>query len=157
MSKTTNKRSKKIAIVTAALVLGVGGTAYAYWTQMGAGTGTAATGDTVAVTVKQTSTITGLFPGGTPVALAGNFDNPNTSAVTVGAVSATVTGTSKAGCDAAWYAIGGTGSPSTQVLASGNGVGAWSGLTIALKNESVNQDACKGASVTITYAVAAAA
>ena len=154
----TSKRSKKIAIVTAALMLGIGGTAYAYWTQMGAGTGAADTGNTSAVTVTQTSTITGLYPGGTPVALAGKFNNPNASAVKVGVVTATVTETDKAGCQAGWYKISGTATPASQELASGNEVGGWTGLNIALENlASVNQDACKGAKITITYAVAAAA
>ena len=151
-----NKRTKT-AIVTAALVFGVSGTAFAYWTQLGAGTGTATTGTTVAVVVNQTSTITGLYPGGTPVALAGNFNNPNTAAVTVGLVTASVTTTSAPGtCLASWYAITGTATPATQVLAAGTAVGAWSGLNVALVNQpATNQDACKGATLTITYAVAA--
>ncbi len=157
MSRFTKKT--KIAIVTAALVFGVSGTAFAYWTQLGAGTGTASTGTTVAVVVKQTSVITGLYPGGAAVPLAGNFDNPNTSAVTVGLVTASVTTTSLPGtCLASWYAITGTSTPATQVLAAGTAVGAWSGLNVALVNQpATNQDACKGATITITYAVAAAA
>ncbi len=151
-----NKRTKT-AIITAALVFGVGGTAFAYWTQLGAGTGTADTGTTVAVVVNQTSTITGLYPGGTPVALAGNFNNPNTAAVTVGVVTASVTSTSIGGCLPAWYSITGTGSPATQVLAAGNDVGAWSGLNVSMLNDVANQDVCKTASITITYAVAAGA
>ena len=150
-----NKRTKT-AIVTAALVFGVSGTAFAYWTQLGAGTGTAGTGTTVAVVVNQTSTITGLYPGGTPVALAGNFNNPNTAAVTVGAVTATVTSTSIVGCLPAWYAISGT-SAVTQILPAGNAQGAWSGLSVAMLNNAANQDVCKTANITITYAVAAGA
>jgi hypothetical protein len=158
MSVARLNKKTKIAIVTAALVFGVSGTAFAYWTQLGAGTGSAGTGTTVAVVVRQTSTITGLYPGGAAVPLAGNFDNPNTAAVTVGLVTGTVTTTSlPATCLASWYAITGTGSPATQVLAgSGVGTGAWSGLNVALVNQpATNQDACKGATITITYAVAA--
>ncbi len=156
MLKFTKK--KKIALVTAALMVAVSGTAFAYWTQLGAGTGGATTGTTVAVVVNQTNTVTGLYPGGTPVALLGNFNNPNASAVTVGAVTATVTTTSApATCLASWYAISGTGSPASQSLAAGSAVGAWSGLNVALLNNAANQDACKNATITITYAVAAAA
>lgn len=150
-------RATKIAIGAVALLLAAGGTAFAYWTQMGAGQGTAGTGSTVDVVVNQTSTVTGLYPGGPAQALSGTFDNPNAAAVTVGAVTASVTATSVSGCDASWYRIGGTSTPASQVLPSGNSVGSWSGLTIQLANESVNQDACKSATVTITYAVAAAA
>lgn len=155
MPKFTRKTT--IAVVTAALVLGVGGTAYAYWTQMGAGTGSAGTGSTVPLVVNQTSVVTGLYPGGTPVALSGTIDNPNAGAVKAGVVSATVTATSVTGCDKTWYSIGGTATPLTQDVLPGLAKGAWSGLTVALVNNAVNQDLCKNASITITYAVAAAA
>ncbi len=151
-------RKKKIALVTAALMVAVSGTAFAYWTQLGAGTGGATTGTTVAVVVNQTNTVTGLYPGGPAQALNGTFDNPNAAAVTVGAVTASVTATSVGGCLPAWYAISGTGSPASQILAAGNGVGTWSGLSVALVNEvAINQNVCKYATITITYAVAAAA
>jgi hypothetical protein len=155
MARFTKKT--KIAIVTAALVFGVSGTAFAYWTQAGAGTGGATTGTTVAVVVKQTNTVTGLYPGGPAQALSGNFDNPNAGLTTVGAVSATVTATSvPATCLPAWYTIGGTGLPATQVLAGAtNATGAWSGLTVQMLNNGVNQDTCKNATITITYTVAA--
>jgi len=154
MARFTKKT--KIAIVTAALVIGASGMAYAYWTQLGAGTGSATAGTTVAVVVNQTNTVTGLYPGGPAQALSGTFDNPNSGPVKVGAVSATVTATSVTGCLPAWYAITGTGSPATQVLASANGTGAWSGLSVSLLNDAANQDVCKTAGITITYAVAAA-
>lgn len=147
---------KKYVVITAALVL-TGGAAFAYWTQSGAGTGGATTGTTTAVVVNQTSTVTGLFPGGAAQALSGNFDNPSDAAVSVGAVTASVTATSAGGCDPAWYSITGTGSPATQVLAAGAAVGAWSGLNVSLLNDAANQDACKDATITITYAVAAGA
>lgn len=155
MARFTKKA--KIAVVTAALVFGVSGTAFAYWTQLGAGSGTAGTGTTIAVVVKQTNTVTGLYPGGTAQSLSGNFDNPNASAVTVGAVTASVTATSIPLCLPAWYVISGTSTPATQVVAAGTATGAWSGLSVAMLNDAANQDVCKTASITITYAVAAAA
>ena len=155
MPKFTRKAT--ITVVTAALVLGVGGTAFAYWTQVGSGTGGAATGTTVPLIVNQTTVVTGLYPGVTPVTLSGTFDNPNAGEVKAGAVSATVTGTSVVGCDKAWYTIGGTSTPATQIVAAGTGKGTWTGLTVGLVNNAVNQDACKSATITIAYTVAAAA
>jgi len=155
MARFTKKT--KIAIVTAALVFGVSGTAFAYWTQLGAGTGTASTGTTVALVVNQTNAVAGLYPGGPAQALSGTFDNPNTSAVTVGVVSASVTATSIAGCLPAWYAITGTGTPGTQVVPAGTAQGAWAGLSVGMLNNASNQDLCKTATITITYAVAAGA
>jgi hypothetical protein len=155
MSMAKFSKKTKIAVLTAALVVGASGTAVAYWSQLGAGTGSASTGTTIAVVVNQTSVITGLYPGGTPVALAGTFNNPNTGPVKVGAVTASVTTTSSPGtCLASWYAISGTSTPTSQVLAPGVG-GTWSGLNVALLNDVANQDACKNATITITYAVAA--
>ncbi len=150
-------RLRNFAIVTVALVIASAGIAFAYWTQLGGGTGSAGTGTTVAVVVNQTNApITDLYPGGPAQALSGDFDNPNTSAVTVGAVSATVTSTSVAGCLPAWYSITGTGTPASQVLAAGPAVGAWSGLNVSMLNDAANQDSCKTATITITYTVAAA-
>ena len=148
-------KKTKVAVLTAALVVGASGTAYAYWTQLGAGTGSAGTGTTEAVVVNQTNTVTGLYPGGPAQALSGDFNNPNSGPITVGAVSATVTATSVSGCQATWYTITGTSTPTSQVLAAGSAKGVWSGLSVALLNDAANQDACKTATITISYEVAA--
>ena len=150
------KRRTKIIGLTAALVL-AGGAAFAYWTAGGSGTGTAATGTNASVTVVQTSSISDMYPGEGPRALSGNFNNPNPGNTYVTAVSATgytidaphVT----AGCTVAQgnYTLGGTSNTPGDVP-SGNGQGAWSGLTIQMNNLPTNQDACKGAVLTITYA-----
>jgi hypothetical protein len=143
-------RKKKVVVLAAAMV-GIGGAAFAYWTTTGGGSGDASTGTTVAVTVNQTSTVTGLRPGGAAQALSGNFDNPNGGPVYIASVTAVVTGTDQVGCDATDYTVAGTAPVNAQV-AAGNGVGSWSGLTIAFNNKpAANQDACKGATVSISY------
>ena len=160
MAKFTKKT--KIAALTAALVVGATGTAFAYWTMSGAGTGGATTGTTVAVVVNQTgAAVTGLYPGGPAANLSGDFTNNNAGPVTVKAVTATVTGNTKSGtgCLSSWYAIGGNDTVSSHTLDPSNPVdtpvGAWSGLTVSLTNSTTdNQDACKLAVITITYALA---
>jgi hypothetical protein len=137
-----------LALLALAAVSAVGG--YAFWTGGGTGTGNAGVGTTTALVVKQTSTITGLVPGGPALALSGNFDNPGTSAVFVTAVTASVTGTSAAGCLAKDFTIGGT-APVGASVPIGSGVGSWSGLTISMANTALNQDACKSATVNISY------
>lgn len=146
-------RRKTIAVLTGAtLVLAGGGVAFAYWTNSGSGGGTAGTGSNSPITVNQTSTVTGMGPGVAAQPLAGNFDNTNDGPVYVAAVTATVTGTDKSGCGATDYTIAGTAPVAAQVPV-GTGVAAWTGLTIAFNNKvGVNQDACKGAIVTIAYA-----
>ena len=143
--------NKRAIIFTAVTVLLVGaGAAFAYWSTTGAGTGSAGTGTTVAIVVNQTSTVSGLAPGVAAKSLSGNFDNANTGPVYVAAVTATVTGTDKTGCDASDYTIAGTATVGAEVPV-GTGVGAWSGLTIQFNNKATNQDPCKGAVVAIAY------
>jgi hypothetical protein len=146
---TRIKKKWAVVAVVAAVFIG-GGAAFAYWTQSGSGTGSAANGTTVPITVNQTSTISGLAPGLAPVPLSGNFDNPNPSAVYVGSVSATVTATSVVGCLPGDYVIGGTAPVNTEV-ASGTGVGSWTGLNVKLTDTGVSQNLCKGATITISY------
>jgi hypothetical protein len=141
---------KSVTAATAALVLVGGGAAFAYWTTTGSGTGTATAGDVTALTVKQTSSVAGLYPGGPALTLSGNFDNPNSGKVFVASVSATVTGTDHAGCTAADFEIGGSAPVGTEIN-PGTGVGSWTGLTLRLVDSSANQDACKGATVALAY------
>ena len=83
--------SKPVVIVTLLVTsLAISGIAFAYWTTTGSGTGSATTGTAASVVVKQTGTPTGLYPGGSS-ALSGTFDNPNSGAVFVTAVTASVT------------------------------------------------------------------
>jgi len=156
MARFTKKT--KIVIVTAALVIGASGMAYAYWTQAGSGTGTASMATPLAVVVHQTGTaITNLYPGGPAQALSGNFDNPNSGPVTVGVVTAAIATTSApTTCLPTWYSITGTGTPASQAVPAGSAQGAWSGLSVTMTNNpTVNQDVCKTATITITYTVAA--
>ena len=149
-------RSKKLFIVSAVLTATTGGAAFAYWTVTGAGSGAAATGSGSSVTVVQTSSATGLYPGGS-IALSGNFNNPNAGAVYVTAVTAAVHAFStqpdgtKPACTQADFSITGT-SNTPGSIASGNGVGSWSGLTLNMLNTGANQDNCKNlASIQIDY------
>jgi hypothetical protein len=151
--------SKKLAIaIAAAGIIAVGGgTALAYWTQGGTGTGSGSTGTTTGITVNQTSTVTGLYPGSTAQSLSGNFDNPN-SAVSISSVTAVVSSITGAGtdgtkpaCTTGDYQIGGT-SGANVVPAGGAGVGSWTGLTLQLVNNlTANQDNCKNAVAHVTY------
>ena len=107
-------RSKSLKISVIALVgivLAVGAAAYAYWTVSGSGTGEASTGNVTSITVNQTGSVSGLAPGLPAQALAGTFDNPNSGPVFVTSVSAVVSGTDKANCNASDYTI--SGSPAT--------------------------------------------
>jgi hypothetical protein len=148
---TIKPRWKKWATGLVAVSLIGSGAAFAFWSAGGSGDGSAQTDDVQSIVVNQTSTITGLAPGVAAQTLSGNFDNPNDASVYVGSVSVSVTGTDTPGCGPTDYTIGGSAPVNAQV-AAGNGVGSWSGLTIQFNNKpAVNQDACKGAVVELTY------
>src|SRR5450631_1444740 len=152
------KKSRTIMAGAAIVGLASAGVAYAYWTNTGSGTGTATTGTNLAVTVNQTSTVVGMYPGQLAQTLAGDFTNPNPGATWVAAVTATSYSIDAAhvtaGCTVAGgnYTLGGTALVGQDVAAGANH-GSWTGLTIAMNDlPGTNQDACKGAIVTITYA-----
>jgi hypothetical protein len=149
------KFNRKTVLTAGAVLLIAAGGAYAYWTTTGSGTGSAANGTTVPITINQTSVITGLYPGGPAVALSGNFNNTNPGAVRVATVTAalvSVTGSSGTpACTIADYQLNTPVVTINADIASGNGVGAWTGPTVQLKNLATNQDACKNASVNLSY------
>ena len=158
MAKFTKK--KKIAILVTALVVLIGGAAFAYWTAGGSGTGTAETGSNVPITVVQTSTISAMGPGDTAQDLSGNFTNTNSGPVYVGTVTASISSVTKAvnapagTCAAGDYTLANPIMTVNAEVPGGTSQGSWSGATIKFNNKAaVNQDACKGATVNLAYAI----
>jgi hypothetical protein len=149
------RKTRLVALAALALALAVGGIAFAYWTQGGSGSGSATAGSTSAITVNQTGTPTGLYPGDAPILLAGTFDNPNAHPVHISSVTAAVhalsvqTDNTKPACTQADFAVGGTSG--ANVVPAGPGAGAWSGLTVRMVDGAGNQDNCKGVSITLDY------
>jgi hypothetical protein len=143
--------------VVATLAFGAAG--YAFWTQGGSGSGSGAVDTTLAITVNQTGSATGLYPGGAPVALAGTFTNPNASPASISSVTAVVRAfashtvdATKPDCTEADFAIG--GASGATVVPPGTG-GSWSGLSVRMLDNGLNQDNCKGAPITIDYTASA--
>ena len=152
-------KGKIIAVVATLLVLGSSGAAFAYWTTLGSGTGSATTGTTVDLTVNQTSVVTGIVPGGSAQTLSGDFNNTNSGPVYVGTVTASISSVDKAvgapagACTAADYTLSNAVMTVNANVPAGSGVGAWTGATIAFNNTASNQDGCKGATVNFSYAI----
>ncbi len=155
-----NKRRRRtiIAIGVGAVVAAAGaGTAFAYWSTSGSGTGSAAVGTNTAITVNQTSTVAGLYPGGPAVALAGNFTNTASGNQYVGQVTVAVqsgwsskTDTTKPACTSADFTLVQPTATNAEI-ASGTNVGAWGGASIAMVDAATNQDNCKTVSVPLVY------
>jgi hypothetical protein len=154
-----NKRSKRALVLTVAFVVVMaGGIAVAYWTAGGSGTGSASTGSTTPVTVKQTSTVTNLRPGGAPQTLSGTFDNGNDGPVYVTRVTAAVSAVAKASgapageCTVGDYTLADAEMPVNAQVPAGTSQGSWTGAKLSFNNKAnANQDACKGATVSLTY------
>ena len=152
-----NGRKKTVAIAAACALIAAAG-AYAYWTSTGAGTGTASHASYVPITVVQTSTIAGLYPGGSAVTLSGNFNNTNAGKVRVGSVTVAfaatnpITGGSGGtpACTPSDYALEGTADVNAEVN-TGTAQGAWTGLTVRMLDSATDQDACKGATLNLVY------
>ena len=153
-------RVGKVGVVTLALVLASAATAFAYWTGLGSGTGTAVTGDVAPITVVQTSSVTGMVPGvPAAVALSGVFNNPNQSPVYVTKVTASISSVDKAAsaltgtCDATDYTLSNAVMTVEADVPVGDAQGAWTGAKIQFNNTAANQNACKGATVHLTYSI----
>ena len=144
-------RHKKITAIGAVCLLMAAAGAYAYWTQGGSGSGSAGTGTTTALTIAQTSTVAGLAPGAGAQSLSGTITNSGSGTVFVTSVTAALSSTGlPAGCTTADYRIN---DPVATVNANvaGGASTTWSGPSIEMVDTGANQDACKSATVTVTY------
>ncbi len=153
------KKTKKIAILSTVVVLGTSVAAFAYWTAGGSGTGTATTGTVVPITAVQTSTISAMAPGDSAQTLSGNFTNTNAGPIYVATVTASIAsvhqgGILAVGCDATDYTLADAVMTVDAEVPAGTAKGAWTGATIKFNNKAgVNQNACKGATVNLAYAI----
>jgi hypothetical protein len=157
-SKITKKR-----VLTALSVVGVlaiAAISYAYWTAGGSGDGTATAGSTEGITVHQTSVLDAMYPGDSAQTLSGDFTNTNDSPAYVATVTASIDSVEKAAgapagtCDASDFTLTDEVMTVDAQVPSGTHTGSWSGATIQFNNKTdANQDACKGATVNLHYAI----
>ncbi|WP_138442761.1 hypothetical protein [Sinomonas susongensis] len=148
MQKMTKKAKATLAVATAGMLSVGGAAAFAYWTTTGTGGGNAAAsagGGTVTIHANFDQ---GIAPG-TSKDVTYTADNGNASSTVVGTLTPTVT-TSNAQCLPAWFtATANTANVRVAANASGTQVGTG---TLTFADTVDNQDACKGATITITVA-----
>lgn len=147
------KRRALFALATLC-VLGIAAAAYAYFTTTGSGTATATVGTSSAVTLK--GTVTGnLYPGSSsPVTLT--VDNPSSGKQRVGTISLEKI-TADAG-HASCSVVTTGGNPDftmadvvvNKVFGPGNGQAVTPSGSLAMNDTGVSQDACQGATLTLT-------
>jgi hypothetical protein len=142
------KKSRRLLAVMIVAVLALGGVAaFAYWTSSGEGTSTV-TASAGGAGFEITGTSEGLSPGGTVEAKikVKNKDVKQPEFLTK--LVTTVKETSAVGCEKTWFEIpaGGEQEPKVELLA-----GETKEYTVSLKmkDEPLNQDTCKGATITL--------
>lgn len=147
MRPMTKKNKIAAAAASVALVAVGGGAAYAYWSTTGSGNGSgAASAGTQDVTIN-VAVEDGVAPG-TPVGISYTADNPNSSSTPVTLVNPVVT-TSNAGCLPDWFTA--TVPAGTTTVAGGATAAALGVGTLTLHDDpETNQDACKGATITVS-------
>ncbi|GAA3269875.1 hypothetical protein [Paenarthrobacter aurescens] len=146
MRKLSKKSRITAAVAGVALVAVGGGAAYAYWTTTGSGSGEATNSSGGGTVTLHANFAGGLAPGN-QVNVTYTADNSTTSSTVVGALNASVT-TNVAGCLPAWFEVTADTS-NTRVAANSTATTVGSGV-LKFNDEAVNQDACKGAVVTVT-------
>ena len=144
MTRRLLARSTIGATVVALALVGAA-SAYAYWTAGGSGSGSATATTTTDNLTISSAPVTGAAPGSsTPVTVT--VSNPNPYSVGVGTVSAVVT-TSAPGCLAADLTFS-----ATVLNTTISGLGSTSFVqNLDFADTAVSQDACKGATVTLTF------
>jgi hypothetical protein len=157
--KLTKSRKAIATLVLAGTALAGTGVAYGYWTSTGSGTGTVSAATTAPITVVQTSTVSNLGPGAPAQALTGNFTNTNAGPVYIATVTVSIASVTKAAgaaagtCDATDFTLNNAAMNVGTEIPAGTAKGSWTGATIAFNDKpTVNQDACKGATVNLSYA-----
>jgi hypothetical protein len=137
---------KRRWVVLALLVLGavtaVGG--YAYFTNSGSGSGTAAVGSASNI-VLSSDAINGLFPGGPDVTVTVHVSNPGSGNQFVNDISGTVP--NNGACLGAWFQV------DTKHLAANVPAGTAPTTTtkVRMVDPGTNQDACQGQTMAINW------
>lgn len=158
--RRSRRRAALVLVPTVAGVF-IAGTAFAYWSTTGSGTGTSATGTSQAVTVTQLGTVTGMAPGGADVPVNFRINNPQTTAqriasvtVAVGTITKNSDNSPASGCTSADFAITQPTAINADIPGSGGTDFSPSGAAIHMINSSSNQDGCKDVKVNLTFTAA---
>jgi hypothetical protein len=155
MARINKKRVVAALATTCVLALAAG--AYAYFTSTGSGTATATVGSSSAVVLH--GTVSGsMYPGGSQTVTL-TVDNPGSGAQRVGTVSLTKVQSdgTHSGCVTT---IAPTENPAfampavvvNKTYSPGNAQAVTPAGTLTMNDTGLNQDACQGATLTLTLA-----
>ncbi|CAB4365133.1 MAG: hypothetical protein F2681_13615 [Actinobacteria bacterium] len=142
---------KKLAVVGAVVVASLGATAaFAYWSTGGSGTGTADAGSTATALTLHTSFDAGLLLGGSKTVTVTADGNGSSDVSLGGKTLYFAVSTNNVGCTVADFTLpNATATAGTVVHAADAGVAIGSGTLTMISRDLVNQDGCKGATITV--------
>ena len=144
------KKKRTVAVLAAVAALALAAAAIAYWTTTGSGEGSGSVALSNGTITLHGTISSALTPGGSS-AVKYTADNAGSSSLSVGTIHAVVSideEHAKAGCKASDFTIGDTAE--NQVIAAhSEGVALTHDGSISMSNSEENQDACKGASISL--------
>ncbi|MGP8066569.1 MAG: hypothetical protein ACLP81_09440 [Acidimicrobiales bacterium] len=162
--KSISRTAKIVTIgATVALTLGIAGTAFAYFTSTGSGTGQAAVGTATKWNVVAGAATGGpMFPGAGTSTVPFTVTNAGTGAqayttltpvVASSGLNITQNGNALSGCLASWFTPV-LGTPSVAAGTSIAGGGSFTvSVSVTMTNAATSQNACAGATPDITLDV----
>jgi predicted ribosomally synthesized peptide with SipW-like signal peptide len=151
MSRFFHIKKSRLTSGVVVFVLAMGGVAaFAYWTSSGEGSGEVKANYSSATFEVSSAAVEGLYPGANPAVTVKVKDKDANQAEYLTKLEAEVEKTSAAECKKEWFAV----APATQepkVLIAHGETKEYT-VHLEMKEEAtVNQNACKGASVTLKY------
>ena len=164
MFSSRNTKKRVLVALSVIGVLAIAVSAFAYWTTSGSGNGSATAGSDAGVTASGNPS-DGIYPGSSVPVTTTVTNSSSSQSQFVSNLHVTIsidTAHATAGCDASWFtykadsqASGSDTNPRTVAL---NTELAASGSTtvdghVFMADPNTNQDACKGATVKLAYAV----
>jgi hypothetical protein len=143
-------RPRRVAAIAVAACLTGAGAAYGYWTTTGAGTGTATVAAANGTVVLHGVAAAALVPGGS-TSVSFTADNPGSSSLQVTRIhlEGVSADAAHSGCAGADFTMPDVVS-STRVPAAASGYALAGAGTLQMADTNVSQDACKGATLTLT-------
>jgi hypothetical protein len=150
MSRLLKTKKKRLTLVGVAVALAMAATAVAYWTSSGEGTGTVKASSGGAAFEVSSTLVEGLYPGGSSAVTVKVKDVDASQNEFLTKLEAEVEKTSTAECKKEWFEVTPASQEPKVVVAHGETKEYT--VTLKMKEEAtVNQNACKGASVTLKY------
>ena len=144
------RKKRTIGVLSVIAVVAVAGLAVAYWTTTGSGSGSGSVAASNGTLVLHGTITSPLTPGGSS-AVPFTADNAGSSSLQVGTVHAVVSIDAEhatAGCKASDFTIADT-VENQRIAAKSSLVALANNGSISMADTAANQDACKGASISL--------